>query len=123
AVSKEHRFANRDSVKLSELENESFIALQKGNSMRDITDDICRENGFEPNINFEIDEPSAMKYYVKANLGVIFTPETTLHLNTDDDLILIRLKDQNRVLTIGLFWSEKRYLSKASMQFRLFTFD
>lgn len=123
AVSTIHPFAGREWVGLSELENESFIALEKGYSMRDITDDLCQQVGFEPNIIFEVDEPSAMKYYVKANIGVMFTPESTLRLDMDDQLALVRIKDPYCYRTIGLSWSQKRYLSKAALQFRQFVID
>lgn len=123
AVSAVHRFADREWVSFSELENEQFIALKKGYSMRDITDKLCRKNGFEPNIIFEVDEPSAMKYYVKANMGVIFTPESTLHLDQDEQLRIIRIKDPRPYRTIGLSWSKKRFLSKAALQFKQFVID
>lgn len=53
AVNAGHPLAARDSVRLSELERESFLNLPKGYSFRSFTEGACLAAGFEPQVTTE----------------------------------------------------------------------
>lgn len=118
AISTGHRLAGRQSIRLPDIAEEAFIALKKGHAMRDFSDALCRQAGFEPNIAFEVNEPSAAKYLVKSGLGITFTPESTLQ-DIDGTLRLLHF-DKPIHRRVCVSWSNKRYMSTPAAVFRDF---
>ena len=51
-VSKTHRFANRDSVALNELADETFILPAEGTLVHELAVGACRRAGFDPRIAY-----------------------------------------------------------------------
>lgn len=77
AVPDTEQYANRTSIRLSEVKEEGFISLFGSKQLRSICDKFCRHAGFEPNIIFESDSPYAVKNMIAANLGIGFWPGFT----------------------------------------------
>ena len=75
AVSDTGKYGARDSVALSELADESFIALAGTRQFRGICDRFCLQAGFVPNVGFESDNPASVKKLIAAHAGVGFWPE------------------------------------------------
>lgn len=119
AVPHTHRFANRKNITLRELSDDPFICIKQGNSFRNMTDEFFRTAGFNPNIMCEVDEHSAVIYFIRVGIGVGFLPETliekgeklyhTLHI---DQPVCQR--------TYQIAWLKGRYLSLAARNFRDF---
>jgi len=118
AVSPAHPLANRESVGLSELEEESFISMNIGYSFRDLMDELCLQAGFTPNIMFEVDEPEGISRLVGQGLGVAFLPELAFKSPSRSHLKKIRLSDSDFRRTTGIAWSRRHYLSLAAQRFR-----
>lgn len=117
AVPTNHRFANHRSIDLKELADEPFICIKEGNPFREMTDQFCEQAGFTPNIVCEVDELSAIVYFLRTGIGVGFLPETPFDdKNFPFPLIPINNPDCQR--TYQLAWNEKRYLSMAARKFR-----
>ncbi|MBQ3483415.1 MAG: LysR family transcriptional regulator [Clostridia bacterium] len=74
AVSDTGKYAARASVALSELADESFIALAGTRLFRGICDRFCLQAGFVPNVGFESDNPASVKKLIAAHAGVGFWP-------------------------------------------------
>lgn len=55
-VPKNHRFANRESIKLEEIKDEPFISIKRGNALRLIVDKLFKEAGITTNITFAAEE-------------------------------------------------------------------
>ena len=53
AVPADHRFASKKWIKLSEAKDEKFVNLPKNTEYRRITDDMCRDAGFEAIVDTE----------------------------------------------------------------------
>ena len=56
------------------LKNERFISLGKGTRLHDLTVQICRSFGFEPNISIQTDDPYYVRKYIEMGLGVALYP-------------------------------------------------
>ncbi len=61
-------------VQLSELRDESFIVLKKGQGFRKIVFDVCKEAGFEPRVVFESNNIETIQSLVATGMGVTFVP-------------------------------------------------
>ncbi|QED46676.1 LysR family transcriptional regulator [Cytobacillus dafuensis] len=73
-----HPLADRKSVKLSQLRDDSFVLFPKGYILREITMNACHQQGFQPYVTFEGEDIDAIKGLVSAGLGVTLIPEITL---------------------------------------------
>jgi DNA-binding transcriptional LysR family regulator len=120
-VPQQHRLANRGSIRLSEIRDEPFIPFKKGFGMRHITDDLCRQAGFEPSIAFQGDEVTTIEGFVAAGLGVAIVPNQKT-LNREAVAVLSVCEPICRRL-IGISWVEGRYLSPAADRFRRFVIE
>ncbi len=120
-VPPDHRLADRTSIDLREVEHEPFISLKPGNTMRDLTDNCCRQAGFVPHVAFEGDEPSTLRGLVTAGLGVAFISELVLRTVADPSVIVpLRIEEPSCDRIIGLAWRKEHYLSQAAQYFRDF---
>ncbi|MDF2519442.1 MAG: LysR family transcriptional regulator [Clostridia bacterium] len=123
AVPQKHRFADRESIDLIEAVNEPFISTKQGYGFRDITDELCSQAGFTPNIVFEGDVAISSINLVKAGLGVTFV-SSTVEKNYQGVLPkLLRINKPVCERTISLSYLEGHYLSKAAQQFRQYLID
>ena len=77
AVNKEHPFAQKESLTVSDLENERFISMTKGSSLHRITTSTCAEHGFIPNIAIQTEDPFYLRKYVEMGLGIAFVPASS----------------------------------------------
>jgi DNA-binding transcriptional LysR family regulator len=120
-VPPDHRLGGRTSIHLREVEHEPFISLKPGNTMRDLTDNCCRQAGFVPRVAFEGDEPSTLRGLVTAGLGVAFISELVLRNVADPSVIVpLRIEEPRCDRIIGLAWRKEHYLSQAAQYFRDF---
>ncbi|SHF27697.1 DNA-binding transcriptional regulator, LysR family [Seinonella peptonophila] len=112
----EHSLADRQSVKMNEIMNETFIHFKKGHAFRDDTDELCQKAGFTPNIVCETDDSKTIIELVKSKMGVAFWLETLLE--KDNPFHHLHITEPKCKRTYQLAWSEKRYLSLAARRFR-----
>lgn len=64
-----------DPVKLSELEHLGFISLPSAAGFGRFVSDMCANEGFQPNVVLESDNPSVVREMIGMGLGVGFWPE------------------------------------------------
>ncbi len=83
--------ALKDSARLDELADESFIMPGKKASMREISDHIFSSVGFTPRVGFESDDPGTIRGLVAAGLGVSLWPEATWGKMESDRARLVHL--------------------------------
>lgn len=123
AVPNNHPLAHRESIKLSEVSNESFIHLKPGNALREITDNFCKISGFIPHIIFESDDPATVRGLIKAGQGVGFIPAISWGGTTGPAVTLLKIEEPICERTIVLSWGVNRYQSQAVKMFQQFTID
>lgn len=73
-----HPLASRHTVKLRELQDDSFVLFPEGYVLRDVIVEGCLQRGFHPKISFEGRDMDAIKGLVSAGLGVTLIPEVTI---------------------------------------------
>jgi DNA-binding transcriptional LysR family regulator len=73
-----HRLARRRRLALADLAEEPWIASRHAGGCRQITEQVCRDAGFEPRVAFEADETLAAQALVAAGVGVTILPRLAL---------------------------------------------
>ncbi|MFD2656588.1 LysR family transcriptional regulator [Gracilibacillus thailandensis] len=122
AVPSTHRFANRKSIHLKELADDSFINMKEGNPFRAMTDSFCKEADFTPNIVCEVDELSAISHFLRTGIGVAFLPQTFFE-DKNPPYHLVHIDEPVCQRTYQIAWLEDRYLAKAACTFRDYVVD
>ena len=73
-----HPLAKRSKLSLSDLADEPWIASTLANGCRRITEEVCRQAGFEPRVAFEADDTMASQALVASGVGVTLMPRLAL---------------------------------------------
>jgi DNA-binding transcriptional LysR family regulator len=116
-----HPLGDRPSARLDQFKNDSFIAVQKGFSLRIIMNELCKMAGFEPKILFEGEEVATALGLVGAGLGIALLPAVV----GLDYSKTHRIQITNPICQrpIGLAWAQKRHLSPSAELFRKFVLN
>lgn len=111
----EHRLAHRPRLRLAELADAQFVGMKTGYGLRQITDELCRAAGFEPQLAFEGEEVDTVRGVVTAGLGIALLPvaERPLPAGVIEVPITPRAHRQ-----IGLVWLADRPPAPAVRAFR-----
>lgn len=115
-VPKNHRFANRETIRLEEIKDEPFISIKRGNALRHIVDKLLQQAGVTTNTTFAGEEMHTLAGFVGAGLGVSLIPSIK-GLN-EYNVSKIRVSDPICERKIGVSWVGGRYLSPAANQFK-----
>lgn len=119
AVPLSHPFAQRNSIHLNKIANDSFINFASENPFRKMTDQFCRKAGFVPKVVCEVDEYPAIIQFIQAGVGVAFLPETLVD-DQENRFHLLHIDEPICQRTYQLAWLKNRYLSKAAKSFHDF---
>ncbi|MGC4018548.1 MAG: LysR substrate-binding domain-containing protein [Muricomes sp.] len=120
AVPPTHPLADRKSISLSEVAEESFVGVTTDTELREITDDFCRQAGFTPNIAFEIESLDIIARLVNEGLGIAFLPAYWPRGNTLESPVQLHIESPACQRTIWLSWVKDRYSTEAIRHFREF---
>jgi DNA-binding transcriptional LysR family regulator len=120
AVSRDHPLADRTSVRLAEVSGEPFVSLRPRSALRGLTDELCAQAGFRPDVVFEGDDLATVRGFVAAGLGVavVPAPRAVSPDVTDAPVSYLEIDDPGAVREICLIWSADRHLLPAAEQFR-----
>jgi DNA-binding transcriptional LysR family regulator len=119
----EHKFAKYKEVNLIEAADCSFISLKEGFGIRDLTERLCHEAGFKPNITFETDVSANLMELVNANMGVALLPILQWNDTQQNKSVPIHIKEPICNRKICLSFIKGRYLTSAAMQFKDYLID
>ncbi|WP_370946802.1 LysR family transcriptional regulator [Amycolatopsis sp. cg5] len=115
SVPSAHPLASRDEVTIAELADEEFVLLEPGYGLRQITDALCAQAGFEPRIAFEGQESDTVRGLVAAGLGVALLP----HFEPGFPAGVVEVPITPRASrSIGLVWRAGEPLPPAVAAFR-----
>jgi DNA-binding transcriptional LysR family regulator len=110
-----HPLAKRDTIRLEEIKSEPFIAIKKGNSLRQLADEFFLNAGIELNTTFAAEEMHTVAGFVSAGMGVSLIP----NIKGLDEYNVKRLKvDPPCYRSVGVSWATNRYLPPAAMEFK-----
>ncbi len=116
AVPLGHHLADRSSVALTELRDESFVGMKKGYGTRDLVDSICKSAGFDLKYVYEGDEPTRLITLVEAEIGLAFIPSTAKM--SWEKTKYIPVENDELIREIALLRHKSRYMSQAACEFR-----
>jgi DNA-binding transcriptional LysR family regulator len=69
-----HRLARRDTVSLTDLENEPLILPRRGTPtgrFRSVVEHLCAQAGFTPRVAYELDDLPAVQAFVAAGIAIV----------------------------------------------------
>jgi len=111
-----HRLSGRQSVRLAELENESFILFRKDFALHDRIISECLQAGFQPKVINESSQWDFISEMVTANLGIALLPETICRQINQKKISIIPLIEPIIPWHLGIIWRKDRYLSFAARE-------
>ena len=120
ALPREHPLARQPRVRLAEVASEPFISLRSASALRRLTDDLCEQAGFRPDVIFEGDDLSNVRGFVAAGLGVAVVPAPRAGSPeaVPGPVTYLEIADPGAVREIFLTWSAERRLLPATDLFR-----
>jgi LysR family transcriptional regulator, transcription activator of glutamate synthase operon len=120
ALPREHPLAGRPRLRLADVAGEPFISLRPASALRRLTDELCEQAGFRPDVVFEGDDLSNVRGFVAADLGVAIVPAPRAGSPeaVPGPVTYIEIADPGAVREIYLTWSAERRLLPATDLFR-----
>ena len=117
-VPEKHPLAVKDEIYLKEIEGEPFISIKRGNSLRQIVDELLKKGGVTANTTYAGEEMHTVAGFVGAGLGVSIIPDIKgLDYFNVKKLKVIEPKCERK---IGITWAKDRYMSPAANEFKEF---
>jgi len=124
AVPASHLLSTRQSLRLNETAQESFICSHKGSGLRDITDAYCLQAGFRPRVVLESSNPGVVRDLETLDIGIAFIPKITWgSIEYGPNISMVDIEEPRCVRYIYMAWQDNRYLSSASKLFREYLID
>ena len=120
ALPHEHRLAGQRHVRLADVAAEPFISLRSTSALRRLTDELCDQADFRPQVIFEGDDLSNVRGFVAAGLGVavIPAPRAGSPEAAAGPVVYREILDSGAVREIYLTWTAERRLLPATDLFR-----
>ena len=115
-VPQDHRFAERETIRLIELADERMCLLHKDTMLSRMCKTACREAGCEPKISFTSMYYESIIQRVKDGFGVGMLTEQTTKKFADDGVRLIHF-DPELTTKICLVYNKNQRISMAGMHF------
>ena len=112
AVPPGHLLADRDQIALTEAAGEDFVMLRPAWELRTLSEELCAQAGFVPNVAFEEDDIPVVRGFVAAGLGVAIVPALAAEVRQAGSGAerLVRLTDPGACREVGIAWSKNRRL-------------
>ena len=118
-----HRFADKTSLRLEQLKDDSFVIFSEGYSLRDIVLKACEQAGFRPKIGFEGEETDTIRGLVAAGMGVSLLPEMALSANYQMMPAKVRVTEPHVYRSIGLIRRKGEKLPLVAEVFQRFLLE
>lgn len=118
-----HSLAGEQSIKLSQLKDESFVLFSPGYSLRPIVWEACLKAGFTPKIGFEGEETDTIRGLVAAGMGVSLLPEMSLFQTKSLEPVRVKVSEPKVQRPIGLIRRSDDKLPPVANVFRSFLIE
>lgn len=115
-LSKDHQFANRDSLSLPELQNENFVVFDKVTELFKIIMHECHKAGFEPRVFYSSHRKVSVVGIVSANIGLALMPSIIYEFHKQPDVTAVPL-DKPIESNLVLAFPKNRKLSRTAQKF------
>lgn len=121
-IHRDHPFAKRTSVELSELKDEQFIIFSKSFALHDYIINACKETGFIPSISYESSQWDLILELVASELGITLLPKSIFKKQNNPAIKTIPLQASSLLWKLGVVTKKNAYHSFALKKFiQLFT--
>lgn len=118
-LSRQHRFAARQVLALTDLVSENFIMFNKGTVVHELAVEACRDAGFEPSIFYASLRVESVLGLVASNAGIALMMEKVYTYHQNPQTVAIPLTE-----TVGsrlvLAWLKGTELSRPARMFAEF---
>ncbi|MDN4523109.1 LysR family transcriptional regulator [Fictibacillus fluitans] len=119
----DHPLADKRSLMLSDLRNDSFVLFPKGYVLQEVVVNACKEAGFTPKISSEGEDMDAIKGLVTAGIGVTLLPDSSFYETTPRYTVKKPIEFPIVQRTVGLIKPKRRELAPAENVFYDFVID
>jgi DNA-binding transcriptional LysR family regulator len=113
---KDHRYAERRQLRMTELRDEEFISFREGARLRELLMAAGRHADFQPRIKLESNESARIKRLVARGMGVAILPRSDA-VAPGDDVAVVALIDPRLSRDITLAWRQDRRHPPAVAEF------
>lgn len=120
-VNTSHPLAQRDTVEMKELVNETFILFKKEFAIHDIVIQECLRAGFRPEIAYESSQWDMIRGMISENLGISIFPKPIENLVNPNLIKSIRIVNPKFPWLLGLISKKQKHTSPAVREFIEYT--
>lgn len=117
AVSRKNPLAQRTSIDLASLANETFIRLLPS-TLYDMVQGMYLEAGFDPRVVAEVQDYDQIMAYVAEDFGLTLAPAITWFGRRESAVASVPIRDVHRKRYLYLKWPENTVMNEATLQFR-----
>ncbi|MCQ6278595.1 LysR family transcriptional regulator [Bacillus sp. EB600] len=116
-VDSEHELVERESVRLSDLKDESFILLTEDYALHDVVQQACMQSGFEPTVAYKSSLWDLIGEMVTTKLGISLIPRSMVSRFNNRNVHAISISDPRIEWELVLIYKKSKYLSFAARAF------
>lgn len=109
----EHPLAQKDVVKMANLEDEDFILFNENFYLNDKIIEAAKNAGFVPKTISKISQWNFIENLLNAHLGVSILPENIIKI-LDHNFANVYIDDPAMRWELGVIWRKDKYLSHAT---------
>ena len=114
AVPESHPYAQRTSLRLSDLAHESLLLLEDGHCLRDQALDVCQLAGAGEKSGFRATSLETLRQMVASNVGITLLPMLAVKppVPRSPDIHLLRFSDSQPNRQIAMVWRRSSAMSE-----------
>ncbi|MED4454666.1 LysR family transcriptional regulator [Metabacillus fastidiosus] len=116
-VDSEHWLVEKESVRLSDLKNESFILLTEDYVLHDVVTKSCVQSGFEPKVAYKSSLWDIMGEMVATQVGISIIPRSMVSRFNNEKVHAISISYPIIDWELVLIYKKNKYLSFAAREF------
>lgn len=116
-VDSEHWLVDKQSVRLSDLKNESFILLTEDYILHDVVQKACVQSGFEPKVAYKSSLWDIMGEMVATQVGISIIPRSMVSRFNNENVHAISISYPSIDWELVLIYKKNKYLSFATREF------
>ncbi|WP_286232147.1 LysR family transcriptional regulator [Neobacillus mesonae] len=112
-IHEDHKLAQKQSVSLKELEDESFILFSEDFALHDYIIHACKSEGFTPKISYQSSQWDLILELVSAKLGIALLPKLIYQKQSNKNIKIVRLINLTLYWKLGIITKKGAYHSFA----------
>lgn len=116
-VGKDHPFAKRTEISITDLAEEKFVSLGSGSTVAEQIRSFFGHHNFDPRIAYRCAQITTLKLFVSMGLGISLLPQLSRSPDDKDTLIYLRLTGSAPTRELVVIRHLQRYQSRGAEQF------